>query len=66
MRQFGIIKKCLDTVDARYKHEDYNSQLKYVVKDGSAVWLPAATQPILTDYYNFSKAQMKSSLMMVV
>jgi glutamine synthetase type III len=23
VHQFGIIKKCLDTVDARYKHEDY-------------------------------------------
>jgi len=22
VHQFGIIKKCLDTVDARYKHED--------------------------------------------
>ena len=23
MHQFGVIKKCLDTVDAVYKHEDY-------------------------------------------
>jgi len=22
VHQFGIIKKCIDTVDARYKHED--------------------------------------------
>ena len=22
MHQFGIIKKCFDTVDAQYKHED--------------------------------------------
>ena len=82
----------------------YNSQLKYIVKDGSAVWLHILSSPVcivhcaecvtfctvhdthtkqgrdrmcshtaepsltmyLTDHYNFSKAQIASSLMMVV
>jgi len=27
VHQFGIIKKCLDTVDARYKHVDEETVL---------------------------------------
>ena len=40
MHQFGIIKKCLDTVDARYKHEDGGKWLRtYVGKSDKKISL---------------------------
>ena len=34
MHQFGITKKCLDTVDARYKHEETDIDRKYHTRHG--------------------------------
>ena len=40
MHQFGIIKKCLDTVDARYKHEDIMQLFQLNKKNSSNLPLP--------------------------